>query len=157
MTGRLGAAEAFLFDTSALAKRFVQESGSERVVEICHGAAPETLWISQLAPLEMRSLLRLASDTGRITQEQAVRLRNDFGRVMRRGFQVWEFVPRDWSRAGEYIDRHALRPGDALQLAAAISLHESLAPKRTAFVCSDRNLLRAANAEGMPTVDPVSG
>jgi predicted nucleic acid-binding protein len=149
-------ADLVVFDTSALAKRFVQEAGSERVVAICRDVPPETLWISQLVPLEMRSLLRLARNTGRITEEQAHRVADDFRREVRRRFQVWEFLPQDWRRAGDFIDRHAIRPADALQLAATVSVREARGSARAVLVCSDQGLARAAKAQGVTVLDPAT-
>lgn len=56
--------------------------------------------------------------------------------------------------AAALLDRHPLRGYDAVQLAGCLSLHSRLSD-RPSFVCSDRQLLRAAEHEGLTMLDPA--
>jgi hypothetical protein len=52
------------------------------------------------------------------------------------------------------IDRHALRAFDAIQLAGYMALKNATGADVPVFVCSDRQLLVAAELEGASTMDP---
>lgn len=55
------------------------------------------------------------------------------------------------ARAGDLAEQHALRAYDALHLASA----ESVADSETVLVSADRELLAAARARGLATLDLV--
>lgn len=57
--------------------------------------------------------------------------------------------------AAALLDRHTLRAYDAVQLAGCIMLRARIGRHAT-FVCSDRQLLKAAEAEGMTVLDPLA-
>jgi predicted nucleic acid-binding protein len=52
------------------------------------------------------------------------------------------------------LDRHPLRAYDAVQLAGCLSLRAHVT-ETVMFVCSDRQLLRAADQEGLAVFDPA--
>jgi predicted nucleic acid-binding protein len=56
--------------------------------------------------------------------------------------------------AAALLDRHPLRAYDAVQLAGCLSLRSRLS-ERPWFLCSDRQLLRAAEQEGLTALDPA--
>jgi predicted nucleic acid-binding protein len=56
--------------------------------------------------------------------------------------------------AGGLLDRYPLRAYDAVQLAGCKILQSGLGETVT-FVCSDHQLLRAAESEGLPVINPV--
>ena len=67
-------------------------------------------------------------------------------------------VPSDtqvFEQARTLIGRHVLRTLDAIQLASA-GQAEYILGEPVTFISSDRNLLAAAAAEGMPTDDPLN-
>jgi len=55
--------------------------------------------------------------------------------------------------AARLLDYHALRAYDAVQLAGAIVLQSGGLTEMT-FVCADKELVRAARAEGLTVIDP---
>lgn len=54
------------------------------------------------------------------------------------------------------VERHGLRGYDAVQLAAALEVNHALVQSQMplTFVAADKNLLTAANTEGLITEDP---
>jgi predicted nucleic acid-binding protein len=57
-----------------------------------------------------------------------------------------------FSIAAEIVDRHRLRSLDAIQLASALNVaSQGIA---ISFVSCDERLLRAAESEGLSTIDP---
>ena len=53
------------------------------------------------------------------------------------------------------VDRHPLRAYDAVQLAGCIMLRTNSGGDEPTFVCSDRRLIEAAEAEGLSALDPT--
>lgn len=156
--GSTGSGAAFrILDTSALAKRYVREVGTDRVARIIDSGQDGDVQVSYLALLEMRSLLRIAQEQGRITREQAQVIRAAFATDLQSRIVVREVIGADWPRAANLVDRHGLRPADAIHLATAISLREEALDEATVeFVCSDSTLCKAAAAEGFTVLDPTS-
>ena len=140
----------WFFDSSALAKRYHPEPGTERVDEIISGAR-NRICISRLTLIEMRSVFAIKARAGAIasadTQLFAARFQEDIalGR-----FDVFTIGEREFARAEDLLERHALdrrlRSLDAIQLSVAIGLwhHGGI----EYFVASDRVLCDVAAREG---------
>jgi uncharacterized protein len=128
------------FDTSAFVKRYIEEPGSERVMEICSEA--EHLVLSLICLPEMISTLNRLVREGKLTgveydQVKALML-DDFEDV-----EVCEITAEVIKRTIECLERHPLRAMDALHLGCALSVKPDL------FVSSDIRQIEAANKEGM--------
>jgi predicted nucleic acid-binding protein len=135
-----------------LVKRYVQKPGTEAVLRLFRTAPAATLWISALASVELRSVLRMARKQGRLTGEQAQAAWLAH-RADREG-RLWVWYPgeEDWDRAADLVERYALRPGDAVQASATISCVGPEANgkrKKGVFVVSDRRLAECATDEGL--------
>ena len=136
------------FDTSALAKAYTSEPGSQDVDEFL--ARGTTVFLSDLNRVELRCMLARRVRAGEISavQEQAVwsqfllDVSNEF-------FEPFAMPSTAWSVATQLIDRVApvaLRTLDALHVALASTL-----PAIT-FVTADRAQRAAAQQLGMQTV-----
>lgn len=138
-------------DTSALVKIYLAEPGSERMREAVTREEPQAVSVLAfaevhatfarrrreallLAPEHEQLQLAFADDWEELTQVQV-------------GAAVLEFVPG-------LCKRHPLWGADAVHLASALFLREE--GLEVLFACSDRNLLEAAAAEGLPTFNPAS-
>lgn len=134
-------------DTSALAKKYLQEAGSETLLKILSGA--RYLMTSFLTELEML-----------VTLEQAKRQRRLDSPAYREACHAFEEEIRDASiglipldrdlhqAAKRLIRQRRLRAPDAIQLASALSLSVS-SKGHCWFLCADRALLDAARLEGL--------
>lgn len=129
------------FDTSALAKRYVRETGSLVVRRLLrsHGVVS-----SALLGLEIRSALHRRQREGSLT-------RAAFRRIERRvaaDEPAWQQIPigaEVLEEAGRQVSRFELRTLDAIHLAAALIAHrEGL---ELAFVTADRLQAAAARAQ----------
>jgi predicted nucleic acid-binding protein len=58
--------------------------------------------------------------------------------------------------ACELSARHPLRAYDAIQLAGCLAVWNSMGKMPPVFVCSDKALLAAAQAEGLPVLEPAA-
>lgn len=145
----------YFLDTSALAKLYVREEGTESMLELTKLAPVRSLAALSLSRVELHSAVRRRA-RGNTLDARAVE------DVLRRFEDHWgtyfliqpvtEFV---LSRAIEVVDRHALRAYDALQLAGCMTLRDA-DPTWAGFICSDLELLAAAEQEGVPTINPES-
>jgi len=146
---------AIFVDTSALAKRYVDEAGSAWVKTVTPPASGNVVIISNVTTVELSSLLARRVREGTLTRSSAARLRNIFLWHVEREYLVVALDNDVQGRARTLVDRHPLRALDAIQLAGAQRV-EAMFGGPIIFISSDRNLLAAANAEGFTTDDPLA-
>ncbi len=141
----------FYLDTSALVKRYTQESGSERVQEIT--SASDALFISLVTYVEVVAALSRRSKESRLMKNamaQALAIfRDEFGQ---RAFRTVAPTKTLLLTAANLAVKHYLRGYDAIQLASVLKVAELQRETGIAtviFVCADVELNAAANAEGL--------
>ncbi len=131
-------------DTSALIKRYVWETGSNVVRRLFKGN--DALVISKIAYTEAYGAFTRRFREGHLSQ-------SDYAHVCGFFEQEWsayltvEVSDEVLHLSRDLIKRYALRAFDALHLASAKSISQSL-NLSMAFVCADRRLLGCAKAEG---------
>lgn len=130
------------FDASALAKRYVRETGSLRVRRLLSSDLPAT---SRYSAVEIGSALARRAREGAISEDDRERalaaLREDLTAML-----VVELTPEVVARAQALLRRHPLRAGDAVQLASCLQLRDSL-EAQIALVAFDDRLSAAARRE----------
>ena len=149
---------AILFlDSSALVKRYVAEVGSAWVKSQSDPAGGNSCWIVSITRVEVLAAIHRRVRTKVLSLAQArgmeAALRRELGTLLQ-SIPVGTAVLSDAMRL---ITAHPLRAYDAVQLAAALYLQTRNAASgmsAPAFLASDRDLLRAAAAEGLSTDDP---
>lgn len=146
----------YFFDTSALAKVYRKEIGSDLMDRLLAEPASSHI-ISRLAIVEMESVFALKVRTGEIDQSSASiarrRLQADLGRrrllvaaVNDEHFRVARHLLLQYGVA------EALRTLDALQLSVALGLKR--AGLVGTFVAADQKLCRVATLEGFAVTNP---
>ena len=135
----------FYFDTSALLKGYVVETGSERVR--LGFADAESITVSVLIEPELFSSLNRLRREGLVDDTTYSSLRVSIQRDLS-AFQIIPIVRAVTLRAITLVERHPLRAADAIHLATA------LVDSCDVLWTSDRRLKAAALAEGMSVVDP---
>lgn len=146
---------ALFVDTSALAKRYVNETGSAWVKVVTRPAVSNVVIICDVTTVELSSLLARRVRASTLTRSSAVRLRNIFLWHVEREYLIVVFDSSVQGRARTLVDRYPLRALDAIQLASAQEAMVNLGDP-IIFVSSDQNLLAAATAEGFLTDDPLA-
>lgn len=137
-------------DTSALIKRYIQEAGSSAVRALLAQATP--LATATLAYVEMFATFYRRQRDGHLTASQSARLAAHFESDWRSYIRVP--LHDDILRLGRNLARaHPLRGADAVHLASALSLRDTLG-EAVRFVAADHRLLSAAAAEGLEPLDP---
>jgi predicted nucleic acid-binding protein len=131
----------FLFDSSALVKRYVaNEIGSTWVQHVTDPKQPNKIYIAAITGVEVISAMMKKVRTGDLSLSDAV-----------------------VARAMELPEKHKLRAYDAVQLAAALIISDlsnqqgipATGTPPLVLVSSDSDLLSAALAEGLVVEDPT--
>ena len=134
-----------VFDTSALAKRYLVERGTARVVELC-GQADEIV-VSVLCVPEMFSGLNRLRRDGSLSAEQYRRLKREFAADLVQAAVV-AITPSVLTKAIAALEASALRALDAVHVATAQDSSCDL------FVSADLRQCGAAKALGL-TIEHV--
>jgi len=137
-------------DSSALAKRYLSEVGTETLLGLIKQA--ESVVASRLTWLELTSVV------ARRARQQALPFAEEVFRSLDEDFsiliEIVELKHSVMSDARLIAKRHALRGGDSIQLASAKDARTNYGAELR-FVASDRRLLDAAQAEGFTVLDPT--
>lgn len=143
----------YFVDSSAVAKRYLNEIGSKWVLSWIEPAAGHVVMLSELALVEIQSLLARRVREGSLSPNDASKLRNDFLIHYQDDYLVVHLETSIAQLAGQLVNKYKLRSLDAIQLASAIHAVNILS-EPTIFITSDLNLLQAAKAEGFSADDP---
>jgi uncharacterized protein len=141
------------FDTSALAKRYIVETGSSWIRNWIFPSKGHIIIVSAITNVEMTSLVMRREREKGITATERIRILNNFLRHLDKRYQVIELNDNLFDEARRLLVKHPLRALDALQLASALQAAKVLSIQPI-FISSDTRLLTAASAEGLPTDDP---
>jgi predicted nucleic acid-binding protein len=146
----------YFLDTSALAKLYRKEIGSDLVDRVV--AEPDSRrFISRFTILEMESVLALKFRTGEIDERSMLIARRRLDADLGSRRLLVATVSDDHLRGARQllIDHgrtEALRGPDALQLSVALGLKR--AGLVSVFVAADQKLCRVAIIEGFTTLNP---
>jgi len=140
--------EAAFWDASALVPLFVHEASSRFARQQARRFAVVVWWASSLEVFSAICRLRRTRNISEAEwQEGSARLA-----ALRQSWR--EVLPGDDVRnsAKQLLERHPLRAGDSLQLAAALVWCGGRASKRV-FLCGDQRLSEAAKAAGFAVIE----
>jgi uncharacterized protein len=140
-------------DTSAIAKRYIPESGSIWVKTWADPANGNSVVISELASIEFVSLMARRLREGFISQQEFTLFNKHFSTHLKNEYIVVPLKKRLFNRAKQLLTKHPLRTLDAIQLASALVSAQTLNLTPT-FISADRKLLATASAEGFPIDNP---
>ncbi len=127
-------------DSSALAKRYVQEVGTERVVVLCREA--EEVVVSIIALPEVVSTLNRLRREGRLSQRDYHAIKQDVLADLAEA-SVIEVTASIVDKALACLERSPLRASDALHIATAMEVSADL------FVTADRRQRQGATDAGL--------
>lgn len=127
-------------DSSAFAKRFIEEEGSAKIEEICFHAAE--LGLSVLCVPEIISALNRRRREGNLTSAQYRQAKQRLVKDVRDA-DIIQLTPGVIATSIEILESAPLRGMDALHIACAIEWGADL------FVSSDKAQLNAAKKAGL--------
>jgi uncharacterized protein len=137
-------------DASAAAKRYCEESGSDRVKDLFRGPVPVCSIV--LLRCELTSAINRRHREGDLSGAE----RHAARELVTQDLSWLRLVPVDDELIGtsvRLLDSHPLKTLDSLYLAGALNLQQ-VSNVSVLFVSADRQLLRAAKAEGLKVLDP---
>jgi hypothetical protein len=143
----------YFVDTSTLAKRYIPETGTQWALTWIVPAANNTILVSDMASVEMYSLLARRGREHFLPQANITILQSLVLLHMQHEYLVLPTHDAILAGARNLVNRYPLRTLDALHLAAALEAKMVLAIPMT-FVSADRNLLSAAASQGLLTDNP---
>jgi len=142
----------YFLETTAFAKLFVRELGTEALIRLMESADDNCKLISAVTPLEVYSAIRRRERAGQISAEDAASAL-DFLRIEGARMVQQPLNPAVLEAARQLLDRTTLRWPDALQLGAAATARDMFRGTEITFVSASAPLLEAAKAEGFVTLD----
>jgi predicted nucleic acid-binding protein len=144
----------YFLETTAFAKLFVQEQGTDALIRLMEAIEDNRKLISASTPLEIYGAVRRRERAGAISPEDANSaldiLRLEAARMVQQPLN-----PAVLEAARQLLDRSNLRWPDTLQLAAALVARDMFQGTEIIFVSASPQLLEAARAEGFHALDPA--
>jgi predicted nucleic acid-binding protein len=144
----------YFLESTAFAKLFVQEPGTDALIHLMEAVEDNRKLISASTPLEVYAAIRRRERSGAVSAENASAaldsLRLESARMVQQPLN-----PAVLEAARQLLDRTTLRWPDTLQLGAAEVAREMFQGTEIIFVSASAQLLEAAKAEGFNILDPA--
>lgn len=147
----------YFCDSSAIAKRYISETGTSWIIGLMRFAAKNEFAVAQITGVEVVSAISRRHRGNFLTTVQADKAIHRFLRDFNNSFGVIKIDDLIIRNAIYLTQTHVLRGYDAVQLSSALSLNDKLSklglPLFT-FISADNNLNSAAVAEGLTVDNP---
>ncbi len=127
-------------DTSALAKRYVLESGSSELTELCRQA--DEIVLSYICTVELISALNRLKREGKLSSSEYKKIKKSFGEDLK-GATIVELYPLVIRQAVQCLEKTPIRSLDAIQIASAMVSDCDL------FLSADSRQTAAAKVMGL--------
>lgn len=144
----------YYLETSALVKLYIRETGTDVLLRLVARTSNHRFAVLALSRVEFRSAIRRRQREGDIDEMIAKRLLDSLDKHLETRFVKQVVNDSLMDVASNLIDRHALRAYDAVQLAGCLALRATSGADQPVFVCSDLQLLEAAESEALLCLDP---
>jgi predicted nucleic acid-binding protein len=147
----------YYVDTSALVKRYVDETGSNWLRTALGAEPPPSIIIVHLAVVEMTSALTRRLREGVLTTAEHAQLQNAFRSDCLNEYEIAVAVGNIIDQANRLLEAYPLRAYDAVHLATAVVANQRLVDNNLPpliFLSSDDRLNDAASAEGLTVDNP---
>jgi predicted nucleic acid-binding protein len=149
----------YYLDSSACMKRYAPERGSWWVKSLAEPKAGHTVYLAQIAIVEIAAGLSKKVRTRELTLIDYAKALDVFLCEVRSGlYQTVPLTDTVVEMAVDLTRRHPLRGYDAVHLATAMALNSAVAAAAlpaVVFVASDEALCKAARAEGLFSENPI--
>jgi uncharacterized protein len=148
---------AYYLDSSALAKRYLVEPGTAWIRGITDPGAGHAIIASEITRVEVAAAIGARHRGNTITNAERALA---FDLLVQHTIEEYQMVAVDPSvldRAMQLTQVRRLRGYDAVQLATALAVGDTYRQaglSAPVFVSADRDLLAAAEAEGLQVEDP---
>lgn len=147
----------YFFDSSAIVKRYVRETGARWVSSVIDPAAGNEIYLARITGVEVVSALVRRGREGTMSERDMAAALTQFRKDFAGEYQALEMTASVMGRAMSLAEAHALRGYDAVQLAAALEVNNfclAAGLPACAIVSADEALNIAATAEGLTVDNP---
>jgi len=141
----------YFLDSSALVKRYVEETGTTRMVELI--TSDELLVVARLAQVEIVATAVRRAKANEIEPDDLIAMLQVVDHEFRSRFEIIELGGATIARSIDVAQVHALKAADSIQLASAL-LATSSDQRQPIFVSADVELNEAARSEGFQIETP---
>ncbi len=146
---------SYFIETTAFAKLFVQEPGTDALIRLLEAVEDHRKLISSASPLEVYASIRQRERAGDLAPDDATSalgsLRQESARMVQQPLN-----PAVLEIARQLLDRTTLRWPAAVQLGSALAAGDMFPGTSITFVSASPSLLEAAKKEGLETIDPTT-
>jgi predicted nucleic acid-binding protein len=147
----------YFFDSSAIVKRYVQETGTQWVNGIIDPISGNDIYLARITGVEVVSALVRRKRDGTILAQAVATALEQFHKDFASEYQALDMTAFVLTRAMSLAEAHAVRGYDAVQLAAALEVNGyCLATGLSALtlISADVSLNAAATVEGLKVDNP---
>lgn len=148
---------AYFLDSSGIVKRYVTETGTNWIRQLCDPASGNTIYTAHVTGAEATAAIMRRVRRGEIASGDGVTAIADLQAHLRGGYTSVPITESIVQRAMSLVQVHRLRGYDAIQLAAALEIAAELAAlgfPSPIFIAADNDLNIAATAEGLVVDNP---
>jgi predicted nucleic acid-binding protein len=142
----------YFLDTSAIVKRYVQETGTVWVQSLTAPPAGHIHFLARITLPETVAAISRRERGGHLTPADATDALTDFRHDFIHQYRIVDISTVLLDHAADLARTHVLRGYDAVQLAAALAV-SGLVPSLT-LISADGDLNTAALAEGLAVDNP---
>jgi uncharacterized protein len=145
----------YVFDTSALVKRHVDETGSKWVRSLVR--ATYRICIARITTVEVFAVITRRQHSGDLSAAEAGAMLGHFRRHVDQRYRIIDLTPAIFADATLKARKRRLRAYDAVQLAAALEArqqHQAAGLAQVTLISADQAFNDAARAEGLTVDDP---
>jgi hypothetical protein len=149
--------EAYYFDSSGLAKRYVKETGSAWAENLTDLASGNEIFISLATGAEVAAAICKRARTGTLKPVDAASALATFKVEFKTHYFLVNLSDQIIDSAMNLAEKHGLKGYDSIQLATALDLQTDrliTASPPLIFVSADDKLNAAAQAEGLLVENP---
>lgn len=144
------------FDSSAIVKRYVNETGTAWVLNLVDPTTGNHSYVARITGVEVVSAVARQRRDGSLSAADAATVLAQFRHDLTTEYRVVELTPALILTAMALAEMHTLRAYDAVQLAAAVEVNNLCVTLGVVLtlISGDAALNAAATAEGLAVEDP---
>lgn len=149
----------YFFDSSAVVKRYVSETGTAWVVRLVDPRANNHIHLARITGVEVIAAITRRNREGSLAPNDAVTAIADFRYDFGTAYRIVDITPGLIASAMQLAETYVLKGYDAVQLAAALDVNAhtlTLGLPAVTLVSADGGLNKAAVTSGLTTDDPNS-
>jgi predicted nucleic acid-binding protein len=148
---------AYYCDSSALVKRYANETGSLWVRSLTDPQAGHDIFTAHITGIEVVAAMARKTHMGEIAEHDATTAISTFKSHFKTQYHLVLMTTVIVDRAMELAEKHRLRGYDATQLASALAVHTELTASSVSplvFISADAELNAVARAEELVVQNP---